>query len=204
MVRSARLALGAVLLLGALPVMAASGPEPGDVKGGDRPESQDSRSAAPSLDQLYGRLQAVGSDDEAQGIVGAIERTRLRSGSDTADLLMTRALSATQGNDLPLAIKLLSAVIQIRPAFTEAWNKRATLYFMRDDYTRAMMDIAETLKRDPRHFGAWSGLGMILQETGDKHRAYDAYKRALAIDPHLDAARKAVEDLRQDVEGRDI
>lgn len=161
--------------------------------------------AAPlSLDQLYERLAVAGSDAEAEGIVGAIDRARLRSGSDTADLLMSRALTATGGGDLPLAIRLLSAVIRLRPAFTEAWNKRATLYFMRGDYPRSMVDIAETLKRDPKHFGAWSGLGMILQETGDKAHAYKAFQRALAIDPHLGAARKAVEDLKPDVEGRDI
>ena len=65
-------------------------------------------------------------------------------------------------------------------------------------------DIAETIKREPRHFGAWMGLGTILKETGEKKRAYEAFKRALAIYPQLEAAQKAVEELKSEVEGRDI
>jgi len=159
---------------------------------------------ASDLDALYDRLGKAKTADEAKGIEGAIERAQGRSGSDTADLLMARALSAIAAGKSDLAIELLSAIIKLQPGFTEAWNKRATLYFLKNDYARSMADIAETLKREPRHFGAWSGLGMILRETGDKKHAYEAFRRALAIDPQLDAVKKALDELRPEVEGRDI
>jgi tetratricopeptide (TPR) repeat protein len=159
---------------------------------------------ANSLDALYDRLAKAQSDDEAKGIAGAIERAQLHSGSDTADLLMSRALTAINAGNSDMAIEILTALIKVDPAFTEAWNKRATLYYLKNDYARSMADIAEVLKREPRHFGAWAGLGMILRETGDKKRAYSAFKKALAINPHLEAVQKAVDDLRQDVEGQDI
>jgi len=157
-----------------------------------------------TLDSLYDRLAKAKTDDEAKGIAGAIERAQLRSGSDTADLLMTRALTAIKDGKSDLAVELLSATVKLSPDFAEAWNKRATLYYLKNDYGRSMVDIAETLKREPRHFGAWAGLGMILRETGDKKRAYDAFKRALAVNPHLDTVQKAVEELKPEVEGRDI
>jgi tetratricopeptide (TPR) repeat protein len=156
------------------------------------------------LDTLYDRLAKATTDEEAKGIAGAIERAQLRSGSDTADLLMSRALAAIKAGNSDLAVEILSAIVKITPDFAEAWNKRATLYFLKNDYRRSMADIAETLKREPRHYGAWAGLGMILRDTGDKKRAYDAFKRALAVNPHLDTVKKALEELRPEVEGRDI
>lgn len=159
---------------------------------------------AAALDTLYDRLSKAKSGDEAKGIAGAIERVQLRSGSDTADLLMSRAMTAIQAGKSEVAVDLLTAIVKIDPDFTEAWNKRATLYFLKNDYAHSVADIAETLKREPRHFGAWAGLGMILRETGDKKRAYEAFKKALAVNPYMDTIKKAVDDLREAVEGRDI
>jgi tetratricopeptide (TPR) repeat protein len=170
--------------------------------------SAGAQTAAPSqtsvLDGLYERLGKARTEDEAKGIAGAIERAQLQSGSDTADLLMTRALTAMKAGKSELAVEILTSVVKIEPDFTEAWNKRATIYFLKNDYGHAMADIAETLKREPRHFGAWAGLGMILRETGDKKRAYEAFKHALAINPQLDTVKKAFDDLKPEVEGRDI
>ena len=165
----------------------------------DKPPSRET-----TLDALYERLAKAKDETEAKGIAGAIERAQLRSGSDTTDLLMSRALSAIQGGKSDVAVEILTSVVKINPDFTEAWNKRATLYFLKNDYPHSVADIAETLKREPRHFGAWAGLGMILRETGDKKRAFEAFKKALAINPYLDTVRKAADELREDVEGRDI
>ena len=67
-----------------------------------------------------------------------------------------------------------------------------------------MEDIGEVLKREPRHFGALSGLGMILQELGDDKHALDAFRRALAVHPHLEKIPDLVKKLTEKVEGRDI
>jgi tetratricopeptide (TPR) repeat protein len=165
----------------------------------DQPVSNDT-----VLNDLYDKLAVAKSPEEANALAGAIDRARLCSGSDTIDLLMSRALSASQAGDNALAIELLSTIIRLRPQFTEAWNKRATLLFMDDNDTRSMADIAETLKREPRHYGAWAGLGMILMHRGDKKRAYDAFKRALAINPFLDDIKKSVDQMQVDVEGQGI
>ena len=70
-----------------------------------------------------------------------------------------------------------------------------------DDYPRAMSDIAETLKREPRHYGAIAGMGLIFLQRGNKKLAYEAFERVLAIYPQLETAQKAVEELRPEVEG---
>ena len=86
----------------------------------------------------------------------------------------------------------------------EAWNRRATIYYMKKDYGRALADIREVLRREPRHFGALSGLGLILQDLGDDKQALEVYRRALAIYPRLQRIPDVVKTLQEKVEGRDI
>jgi tetratricopeptide (TPR) repeat protein len=157
-----------------------------------------------SIDELFERLQRAKTEEEAKGISDAIQRRWMRSGSDTADLLMDRALDALKAGDQPLSIELLDRVVTLQPGWAEGWNKRATVFFMMGDNTRSMADLRETLAREPRHFGALAGLGMILRTNGDDKRAYDAFKRALAINPHMAEVKSAVERLAPDYEGRDI
>src|ERR671936_588642 len=118
--------------------------------------------------------------------------------------LSARAKTAADGQDYDLAIKLLNAVIDLKPDFVEAWNRRATVYYTKKDFGRAIADIHEVLAREPRHFGALSGLGIILQEMGDEKHALDAFRRALAIHPHLERVPELVKKLSEKIEGRDI
>jgi len=126
------------------------------------------------------------------------------SGSDTANLLMSRVKTAVDKEDLELALRLLNAIVDIKPDYVEAWNRRATIYFMKKDYSRSLADIREVLQREPRHFGALAGLGMILQDIGDDVHALDAYRRALAVNPRLKGIGDRVKVLTDKVEGRDI
>ena len=69
---------------------------------------------------------------------------------------------------------------------------------------RAMADIQEVLNREPRHFGALAGLGMILEEVGENKQALEAYRKALAVNPHMQKIPEQVKALSEKVEGRDI
>ena len=124
--------------------------------------------------------------------------------SDTANLLMTRVRTAVEQKDTDLALELLDKIIVIKPDYVEAWNRRATIYFMKNDYGKSLADIREVLKREPRHFGALSGLGLILQEMGDDRRALDVYRRTLELHPKIERIPDLVKTLREKVEGRDI
>ncbi len=113
--------------------------------------------------------------------------------SDTAALLMARAKVAMDGKDTDVALKLLDAVIKLRPDYVEAWNRRATIYYLQNDYSRSMEDIRQVLIREPRHFGALAGLGMIMQETATKGTPLDAFRKALAINPYLERVPESCE-----------
>ncbi|RTE90717.1 tetratricopeptide repeat protein [Bradyrhizobium sp. LVM 105] len=157
-----------------------------------------------NLDFLFGALKAAPDEVSAKHVEARIWAIWLQTPSDTAALLMARAKTAVDAKRIEVAIKLLDSVIKLRPDYIEAWNRRATLYYMQNDYGRSLADIQQVLIREPRHFGALAGLGMIMQEVGDEKRALDAYRKALAVNPHLDKIPDQVKALTEKVEGRDI
>jgi len=159
---------------------------------------------ARNIDFLFDALKAAPDADIAKQVENRIWAIWLSSGSDTADLLMSRVKGAIEAKDTRLAIQLLGSIIDIRPDYIEAWNRRATLFFALKDYGRAMADIQEVLNREPRHFGALAGLGMILEEVGEDKQALDAYRKALAVNPHMQKIPEHVKALTEKVEGRDI
>lgn len=96
---------------------------------------------------------------------------------------------------------LFTAVIDDDPDFAEAWNKRATVYFLMGAYDLAKRDIAQTLAREPRHFGALSGLGLVETHTGNYEAALKAYEQAAAIHPFMDGYDEIVTILKKRVQG---
>ena len=157
-----------------------------------------------SIDFLFEALKAAPDAETAKLIENRIWALWFTSGSDTADLLMTRVKQAMEANDADLALRLLNAIIELNPDYAEAWNRRATLYFTKKDYAHALADISQVLAREPRHFGALTGLGMILQDMGEDKRALEAFRRALEIDPHLQKVPEFVKALSEKIDGRDI
>jgi tetratricopeptide (TPR) repeat protein len=157
-----------------------------------------------NIDTLFEALKIAPDDESSKAIEERIWSLWMVSGSDTCNLLMGRVKAAADGKDYELAIKLLNAIITIKPDYVEAWNQRATIYYLTNDYGHALADISEVLAREPRHFGALSGLGLILQDIGDDKHALEAYRKALAIDPHLEHIPEVIKTLSEKVEGRDI
>jgi tetratricopeptide (TPR) repeat protein len=159
---------------------------------------------ANNLDRLFQALRAAPTAESAKYIENRIWATWAAQGGDTAALLMTRVRTATEGKDYDLAIKLLTAIIDIKPDYIEAWNRRATLYFLKRDYQSAMTDLRAVLDREPRHFGAWAGIGMILNDIGDERRALAAFRRAVELYPHIERIPDLIKKLTENVDGRDI
>lgn len=151
------------------------------------------------LDQLFLRLM-VAEPGEAGRIETEIWIEWRKSGSPAMDLLLQRGLDAMDLGDFDQAIEHFSAVIDHDPTFAEAWNARATAYFYTGDFGPALADIGQALTLNPRHFGALSGLGMIMESMDRPDRALQAYQAALAIHPHLVGAVQAVERLQEEAQ----
>ena len=156
------------------------------------------------IDFLFGALKAAPDADAAKAVEGRIWSLWLVSKSDTTNLLMTRVRTAVEAKNLDLAVKLLDSIVVLKPDYVEGWNRRATINFMRKDYTRSIEDIRQVLAREPRHFGALAGLGLIMQDLGDDKRALEVYRKAIAIHPRLPRVPDLIKTLTEKVEGRDI
>src|SRR6059058_304808 len=156
------------------------------------------------LDFLFGALKAAPDQASAKHVEARIWALWLQTPSDTAALLMMRAKAAMDAHQMDVAQKLLDSLVKLRPDYVEAWNRRATLYYLKSDYRHSLEDIQQVLIREPRHSGALAGLGMIMQDIGDDKRALDAFRKALAVNPHLEKVPELVKSLTEKVEGRDI
>ena len=209
----ARAAVLVVAMLAALPAVSSAQTDPRVVPPKDSKKQLPEAPAklpkvgadrTKGLDFLFGALKAAPDQASAKHVEARIWAMWMQTPSDTAALLMSRAKTAMDAQKMDVALKLLDSVIKLRPDYTEAWNRRATLYYLKNDYARSMQDIQQVLIREPRHFGALAGLGMIMQDIGDDKRALDAFRRALAVNPHLEKVPELVKSLTEKVEGRDI
>lgn len=206
-VRHCRLAIFlAAAIVAATPVASLAQDPPSKKKMPDAPAKLPKVPAdrTRGLDFLFGALKAAPDEASAKHVEARIWAIWLHTSSDTVALLMTRAKTAMDAQNADVALKLLDAVVKLRPDYVEGWNRRATLYYLRNDYAHSLADIEQVLAREPRHFGALAGLGMIMQDLGDDKHALEAYRKALAVNPHLDKVPELVKTLSEKVEGRDI
>lgn len=147
------------------------------------------------LDKLFARLIKSGDDAEAQRLEQSIWSLWMTSDSPTADALLAQAMKASAANETAAALSILDNVIEVHPDYAEAWNKRATVYFLIGRYNDSLRDIDKVLELEPRHFGALSGRGMIKRQQGDLGAARAAFEEALSLNPHMDGARRALEEI---------
>src|SRR5262249_54225062 len=159
--------------------------------------------ADPQLDALFTQLEQAPDDASAAGIESQIWSHWSDSGSPTVNILIERAAAAEGEGNAELAERFLEQASDLAPNFAEPWNRRANLAYRAHDYSGAIAAIQETLKREPRHFGALAGLGLIYEELGQNRAALQAFRAALAIHPHYEIARQGVRRLEPKVEGRD-
>lgn len=114
---------------------------------------------------------------------------------------LSKGVMLMNAGHLRAAEDIFTAVITDDPDFAEAWNKRATVYFMMGAYDLSKSDIAQTIAREPRHFGALSGLGLVETHTGNYDAALKAYEQAAEIHPFMDGYDDIVSALKKLVKG---
>ncbi len=156
------------------------------------------------LDFLFGALKVAPDKAAARQVEGRIWAQWARTSSDSTLVLMSRAKTAADAKNYDVAIRLLDTVVKTQPDYVEGWNRRATLRYLKNEYLDSLSDIREVLSREPRHFGALTGLGFIMRELGDDRRALAAFRQALDVNPHLDRVPELVKSLTEKVDGRDI
>jgi tetratricopeptide (TPR) repeat protein len=157
----------------------------------------------PQLDRLFEQLKAAPNAEAARPIEERIWARWARSGSASVDILLERATQAENAGDPELAKEFLTQASDLAPSFAEPWNRRAVIAYDAHDYSGAVAAIQETLRREPRHFGALTGLALIYEDLGRLGPALAAYRAALDVHPYFPEARRGVARLTPRVEGAD-
>ena len=137
------------------------------------------------LDTLFAKLQTATDPMAIQSLESAIWEQWTMVPDPVQQQLMLRGITEMQQQELNSAVTTFTKLIEIAPELSEAWNKRATVHWLMGNFPASLSDICETVKREPRHFGAYSGLGMIRAEMGENGRAVAAFELAKKYNPHI-------------------
>lgn len=170
----------------------------------DVPLADEGTSQDAFLDSLFEQLAKSKSAQQAEVIEEAIWNVWTQSGSPSVDYLMRQGLTAMADGHHGEALIYFTQVVTLAPGYAEGWSKRSALYYLMEDYQRALKDLEQVLRLEPRHFAALGGLAVLLDELGDKEGALVAYRKVLTIHPYLDGAREAEQRLSEEVEGQGI
>jgi tetratricopeptide (TPR) repeat protein len=149
------------------------------------------------LDALFARLQATEDEAEARRITGRIWVIWRETPNDVARNFMRVGMRAMSEEHYEQALQAFNKVVQAAPEFAEGWNARATLLYLMGDYPASVTDIRRTLALEPRHFGAWSGLGLIYMSLERYQAALEAFDKALKLNPHLTGSRRNIDLIKK-------
>jgi tetratricopeptide (TPR) repeat protein len=145
--------------------------------------------------------QALRDPDRAVRILAeaALWEIWSRSGDKEIDRLFAAGVQELSEGRWDDAVTTFTKVIARKPEFAEGWNKRATVYYLMGEYQKSLADCDEVMKRNPFHYGALSGYGMIYGQLDQPLRALEFYEQALGVNPNLDGVRNAIEILRDEL-----
>ncbi len=148
-----------------------------------------------ALDALFAKLRSKSDDPGAFKAEQQIWSLWMKSDSADEDKILAEATNAMGVRDFRLCEELLNRLIMLNKSYAEAWNKRATLYYLMGRYDESLTDIVKTLDLEPRHFGALSGRAMIFKQQGKMPEALAAYREAYAINPRMPGVAAAIKEL---------
>lgn len=156
------------------------------------------------LDDLFAELKRAPNHGAAQGAEVAIWGIWYEHDDDAIEQLMFKGRDAMGRRDFKAALRSIDQVIALAPDFAEGWNLRATLYYLMGSYEASLDDIKETLSREPRHFGALSGRGLVYAQLDEPELALRSFEEALVVNPQMPGPRINAEVIRKELQDREI
>lgn len=147
-----------------------------------------------ALDALFTRLAACSGAEEALHTEQRIWDAWMHHPNRAAAQVLALAAGDIAARRYDIAETRLTALLRSAPDFAEAWQKRATLYYLLGRDEECLHDIARTLALEPRHFAAMLHFAELLLDAGAQQEARFAFYAALTVHPHLERAREALAD----------
>ncbi len=156
----------------------------------------------PKLNELFVQLREATNPRVAKRAEREIWAIWHQTPDDTALEIMRNARTALDSADFDSAISLLDKLVEYAPDFAEAWNQRAIVLYFAEDYGGSLRDIEQTLRLEPRHFGAMSGRGQVYLHLDELELALQAFESALDRNPWMDNIRGQMRMIRARINSR--
>ena len=158
----------------------------------------------PRLDDLFQKLKAADNLTQTAQVETAIWQIWIEhDNAEYADLMRT-GIRQMNMNALPAALATFDRLVELAPGFAEAWNKRATIHWLLQDYAASEADITRTLALEPFHFGALSGLGLVYMGQQKFEQARNALHNALEVNPNMPAVKQNLDAINGYLRGNSI
>tara|TARA_B100001115_G_scaffold141837_1_gene109553 strand:+ start:438 stop:986 length:549 start_codon:yes stop_codon:yes gene_type:complete len=107
-------------------------------------------------------------------------------------------------NQLLEAIEIFTKVIELDPSWPEAWNKRATVFYMVGEFEKSQKDIDEVLKLENRHFGALAGQGLVNIKLENYDKAIKSYENVIEIYPSMNSSKIMIKHIKDLIKKQSI
>ena len=137
------------------------------------------------LNQLFIELKVNQSND---AFIVEQEIWKLWSTHPTDMKLTARLEEGAQfvrTQQLSKAIEIFTEVIKLDQNWAEAWNKRATVFYMMGKFKQSQEDIDKVLALEARHFGALAGQGLVNIQLKNYEKAILSYQQVKEIYPSM-------------------
>ena len=122
----------------------------------------------------------------------SIRRVWARDGTEKERRLLRAIMRLNTAQRFSAAVRRATDLIERAAWFAEAWNQRAIAHFSLQQYDEAIHDCSQALEINPYHFAAAAGMGQAYLERGDRIAALECFRRALRLNPDLEAVRVQV------------
>ncbi|WP_306262176.1 tetratricopeptide repeat protein [Pararhizobium sp. IMCC21322] len=160
--------------------------------------------ADPRLPDLFDELKSAADAGEAAVVEQQIWEIWHTAPNEELQQLMRQGMDAMNNSDLAQARSVFDEMIKLAPDYAEGWNKRATVHYLMQNLPASLADIAETLKREPRHFGAIAGRGLVHIRGNQLAKAAEAFEDVLTISPQNPGSQSNLDAIREALGQKDI
>ena len=118
--------------------------------------------------------------------------------------LLDEGSRLVQDQKLNRAIDVFTEAIELDPSWAEAWNKRATVFYMVGELQKSQDDIDKVLELEERHFGALAGQGMVNIKLKNFDKAKRSYQKVQEIYPAMKSPKIMIEQIEELIKRQSI
>ena len=111
--------------------------------------------------------------------------------------LLDEGSRLVQDQKLYKAISIFTDAIELDPSWAEAWNKRATVFYMVGEFQKSQNDIDKVLVLEQRHFGALAGQGLVNIQLKNYEKAIKSYEKAQEIYPAMRSPKIMIKQIEE-------